>query len=98
MALISRSTVYKAQESIAAGASHALPSGIDGHVIVNAEDEEGALFAVESSGNVLKISGTTNTDDADTASMLCVYNNAGVPTVKNNLAATKTVTIRLEGV
>ena len=93
MAQIQSSIDYRATESLADDASHALPAQAYGSVFVQAEDDEGGVWAIEPSGNVKLVSGTTNTADTDFDTALCVFNNAGVVTIKNRLGATKTVGI-----
>lgn len=74
-----------------------LPDATFGHGQVSATDNggntESMFFVVETSGAVTKISGTTNTAGSDSDGNLCVYDGGTAATVKNRLAAARTVLV-----
>ena len=79
-------------ESVADAGTVALTNGTAGFGFVSANAET-MFFNVTAAGVVTKISGTTNTDDANTAGSLCVANVGGASTsIINNLGTTQTVT------
>ena len=66
-------------------------------VIVTSGDEVG-IFGVLAAGTVVMAPGsTTNVDDADTDNTLVLYNNGGIPTVKNRLGGARGVTAIVVG-
>jgi hypothetical protein len=63
-----------------------LPNATSGIVIVSC-NAEGGMWLVQVDGTVTKISGTTNTDNADTDTKLDVYDGGTKAIVKNRLGA-----------
>jgi hypothetical protein len=61
-------------------------------VLVSCNGEAG-MWLVQADGTVTKISGSTNTDAADTDAKLCVYDGGTGATVKNRLGATGEIRI-----
>lgn len=59
-------------------------------VLVSSGDEAG-LFAVGTSAAVVKVAGTTNTDNADTDTKLCVFDGGTAATIRNRLGGSRTI-------
>lgn len=74
-----------------------LPDATDGMVFVSITDpnsaftDESGMWMVTNTGVVSKVSGTTNTDDADTDATLCVYDGGTYGIIKNRLGGVGTL-------
>jgi hypothetical protein len=68
-----------------------LPNATSGLLLVTISDPlasfttEGGLWMVDAAGAVTRISGSTNTDDADTDNTLCVYDGGTYGIIKNRM-------------
>jgi len=69
--------------SIASGGTQVLPA--INAMVSAAEAVEGGTVVIDSAGACVLVGGSANFDDADTASNLCIFDDTGVPTIKNNL-------------
>lgn len=82
--------IMEIAESVADTGTIALPApGTMGVVILSTQSGIGAIFSVDSSANIGQCSANASMANADTPATLCIYNNGGVPTIKNNLGASR---------
>lgn len=77
--------VYQ-KDDLADDGTVTLPDATSGMVLVSCNAEAG-MWLVQADGTVTKISGSANTDAADTDAKLCVYDGGTAAVVKNRLGA-----------
>lgn len=82
--------IMEIAESLADTGTIALPVPTSlGFLILSTQSGIGAMFSIDTSSNVGQCSANTSMSNADTGGLLCVYNNGGVPTIKNNLGGSR---------